>query len=121
MVQGNRWWLEVLLRNLLDNALRYTPAGGRVVVSVDAASRCLRVVDDGPGIPPAQRGQLLTRFARGADVEADGCGLGLSIVVRIVTILGATLDFGAGLARPDGGAGLAVNIRFPPAAAAPLR
>jgi two-component system, OmpR family, sensor histidine kinase QseC len=121
VVQGNRWWLEVLLRNLVDNALRYTPAGGRVVVSLDAASRCLRVVDDGPGILPAQRDLLLTRFARGADVEADGCGLGLSIVARIVIILGATLDFEAGLARPDGGAGLAVNIRFPPAAAAPLR
>lgn len=114
VVQGNRWWLEVLLRNLVDNALRYTPAGGRVVVSLDAAVRCLRVVDDGPGIPPAQREQLLTRFARGADVEADGCGLGLSIVARIVTILGATLVFDDGLARPDGGMGLAVSIRFPP-------
>jgi two-component system sensor histidine kinase QseC len=121
MVQGNRWWLEVLLRNLVDNALRYTPAGGRVVVSLDAASRCLRVVDDGPGIPPAQRDLLLTRFARGADVEADGCGLGLSIVARIVSILGARLAFEAGLARPDGGGGLAVNIHFPPAAAPPLR
>jgi two-component system, OmpR family, sensor histidine kinase QseC len=120
VVQGNRWWLEVLLRNLVDNALRYTPAGGRVVVSLDAANRSLRVADNGPGIPPSQQYQLLTRFARGADVEADGCGLGLSIVARIVAILGATLDLEAGLARPDGGAGLAVNIRFPPAAAAPL-
>ncbi len=113
VASGNRWWLEVLLRNLVDNALRYTPAGGRVVVAVDAAARRLQVADDGPGIPVAERGALLTRFARGADVEAEGCGLGLSIVARIAEIVGATLIFEGGLERPDGGAGLAVTLRFP--------
>jgi len=112
-VCGNRWWLEVLLRNLLDNALRYTQAGGRVSVTLDGRARSLRVADDGPGIPCAERGQMLTRFARGTDVEADGCGLGLSIVARIADILGATLAFEDGLPRGDGGAGLEVVVRFP--------
>lgn len=110
---GNRWWLEVLLRNLIDNALRYTPAGGRVTVGLDARGRCLRVADDGPGIATELREQMLTRFARGADIEADGCGLGLSIVARIADIAGATLAFEDGLPRPDGGAGLAVLVHFP--------
>ena len=84
-----------------------------MVVGLDAAARRLQVADDGPGIPVAERGALLTRFARGADVEAEGCGLGLSIVARIAEIVGATLIFEDGLERPDGGAGLAVTLRFP--------
>jgi len=112
---GNRWWLEVMLRNLVDNALRYTPAGGHVVVSLDADARSMRVADDGPGIARELRQKMLTRFARGADPEADGCGLGLSIVARIAEISGASLSFEDGLARPDGGAGLAVVVRFPEA------
>ena len=106
--------LEVLLRNLVDNALRYSPEGGRVVVSLDATARSLQVADDGPGIPPAERAQMLTRFARGSAVEAEGCGLGLSIVGRIAEITGATLAFEDGLSRADGGAGLAVVVRFAP-------
>ncbi|WP_346286042.1 ATP-binding protein [Zoogloea sp.] len=118
VVAGNRWWLEVLVRNLVDNALRYTPEGGTVRVVVDPAARCLRVEDDGPGIPPDMQEQVLTRFARGQDEEAEGCGLGLSIVARIVRILGARLEFGPGLPR-DGRAGLAVTVRFPSPGAAP--
>lgn len=113
-LRGNRWWLEVLLRNLVDNALRYSPEGGRVVVSLDATACSLQVADDGPGIPPAERAQMLTRFARGSAVEAEGCGLGLSIVGRIAEITGATLAFEDGLRRADGGAGLAVVVRFAP-------
>lgn len=112
VVQGNRWWLEVLVRNLVDNALRYSLPGGRVLVQVDAQTGTLRVADDGPGIAPALRGQMLTRFARGAGNDADGCGLGLSIVARIVEIAGARLDLEAGLPRA-GGAGLAVVVHFP--------
>lgn len=117
-VAGNRWWLEVLLRNLVDNALRYTPDGGRVRVVVDQATHSLRVEDDGPGIMPDMQEQVLTRFARGQDQDAEGCGLGLSIVARIVRILGASLDFRPGLER-EGGAGLAVTVRFPSPGAGP--
>ena len=113
-VTGNHWWLEVLVRNLVDNALRYTPLGGEVHVLVDAVGRRLVVSDNGPGIDPVLRDTMLTRFARGAEADAGGCGLGLSIVARIVTILGARLDFGQGLPRPGGGEGLAVVLTFPP-------
>ena len=113
IVTGQAEWLRVLIRNLVDNAIRYTPAGGRVTVGLDARGRCLRVADDGPGIATELREQMLTRFARGADIEADGCGLGLSIVARIADIAGATLAFEDGLPRPDGGAGLAVLVHFP--------
>lgn len=115
-VLGNRWWLEVLLRNLVDNALRYTPEGGAVHVTVDVEGRRLKVADDGPGIEPALRDKMLTRFARGSDEDAEGCGLGLSIVARIVRILGARLSFGPGLVRKDGGEGLAIVVVFPAAA-----
>lgn len=114
VVSGNRWWLEVLIRNLVDNALRYSPEGGHVIVQVDADTATLRVADNGPGIAPEQREQMLTRFARGAGNDADGCGLGLSIVARIVEIAGARLDFEPGLPR-EGGYGLAVVVRFPSA------
>lgn len=114
-VLGNHWWLEVLLRNLVDNALRYTPAGGEVRVVVDAAGRCMSVSDSGPGIDPVLRDKMLTRFARGVEADTEGCGLGLSIVARIAAILGARLHFEQGLARPEGGEGLAVVLTFPPA------
>jgi two-component system sensor histidine kinase QseC len=60
---------------------------------------------------------MLTRFARGASVEGDGCGLGLSIVARIVDIAGATLTLEDGLPRGDGGVGLAAVVRFAPGGA----
>jgi len=113
LVLGNRWWLEVLLRNLVDNALRYTPEGGAVHVTVDVEGRRLKVSDDGPGIEPALRDKMLTRFARGSDEDAEGCGLGLSIVARIVRILGARLHFEPGLVRQDGREGLAMVVDFP--------
>lgn len=111
VVCGNRWWLDVLVRNLVDNALRYSPPGGRVLVQIDSDAALLRVVDNGPGIAPELREQMLTRFARGASNDADGCGLGLSIVARIVDITRARLEFEPGLPH-DGGAGLAVVVRF---------
>ncbi|WP_374260485.1 ATP-binding protein [Zoogloea sp.] len=117
VLAGNRWWLEVLLRNLVDNALRYAHEGGQVTIVLDADARVLRVVDDGPGIAPAERAQMQTRFARGPDVDAEGCGLGLSIVGRIAEIIGARLTFADGLRRTDGGVGLAVVLEFPPQAA----
>ncbi len=110
---GNRWWLDVMLRNLVDNALRYTPAAPPVPATPNADTPTLRAADAGPGIARELRQKMLTRFARGADTEADGCGLGLSIVARVAEISGASLSFEDGLARPDGGAGLAVVVRFP--------
>ena len=102
--------LRILLRNLVDNAIRYTPAGGRVGVAVTGAGGKTRltVSDSGPGIPPAERGRVFERFARLAGQETEGSGLGLSIVRRIAELHGAQVTLKTG----DGGRGLAVVVTF---------
>lgn len=109
-------WFGVAARNLLDNALRYAGAGARIEVRLArTAEGCrLSVADDGPGVPDALRDRLTARFARG-ETDAEGCGLGLSIVERIAELSHARLEFGAGLARPDGGHGFAATLVFAPA------
>lgn len=106
VVRGNEAMLRVLVRNLLDNALRYTPAGGKVGVRVTADE--LVVADDGPGIPPAARARVLERFHRLAGQESEGCGLGLSIVAKIAELHEARLTLGSGL----DGKGLGVTVAF---------
>lgn len=107
--------VSMLLANLLDNALRYTPKGGRIDVAVDddAGHAVLTVADTGPGIAPDERERVFDRFHRGANaMECDtqnGSGLGLSIVKRIVDAHGATIKLDAGA----DGRGLAVSVRFP--------
>ncbi len=102
--------LRVLLRNLIDNALRYTPAGGRVEVAIGQEDDGVRVVvrDDGPGIPESQRDDVLLRFHRLAGQEIEGSGLGLSIVARIAELHQAQLSLHDGLA----GTGLSVRVFF---------
>ncbi len=116
-VMGDAALLGVLARNLVDNAVRYTPSGGRVDVAVEVAEGrvLLRVADDGPGIPAAERGRVLDRFYRVPGSGPAGSGLGFSIAARIATLHGATLALGAGL----GGQGLSVTVTFPKAAAQP--
>jgi len=111
VVQGNADMLRVLLRNLLDNALRYTPAGGRVAVRVGAAGQGvdLCVADSGPGIAAELREQALRRFHRLAGQETGGSGLGLSIVARIAELHGSRPELGDGIGAP----GLAVCLRLP--------
>jgi two-component system sensor histidine kinase TctE len=81
-VLGVHWLLHELLLNLLDNALQYTPAGGRVTLrcGVDDGVPFLEVEDDGPGIPLAERERVRERYYRGTGSEGDGTGLGLAIV-----------------------------------------
>ena len=111
--RGDAASLSMLLANLLDNALRYTPAGGRIDVAIDddAGHAVLSVADTGPGIPASDRERVFDRFHRGARAGADqnGSGLGLSIVKRIADAHGATvaLDTGAD------GRGLVARVRFP--------
>ena len=110
-------WLQIALRNLVDNALRYAGEGAHVEVHlVRTGSICsITVADDGPGVEPAQRAQLSARFVRG-EVESEGCGLGLSIVARIAALSHAQFELGDGLARADGGHGFAATLRFSHAA-----
>jgi two-component system sensor histidine kinase QseC len=109
-------WLQIALRNLVDNALRYAGEGARIEVRLaHSGPACtLTVADNGPGVAPDLRAQLSARFVRG-EVESEGCGLGLSIVARIATLSHATLELGDGLPRADGGHGLAATLRFSPA------
>ena len=106
VVAGNAAMLRVLLRNLIDNAVRYTPAGGKVGVGVTA--RMLTVNDSGPGIPPAQREDALRRLHRLAGQDIEGSGLGLSIVARIAALHEATLELTDGIGQP----GLSVRLGF---------
>ncbi|MEP7275418.1 MAG: ATP-binding protein, partial [Betaproteobacteria bacterium] len=113
LVRGDPASLSILLSNLLDNALRYTPEGGRVDVAIDRAGdggAVLVVTDTGPGIPPDERERVFDRFHRGADAPATGSGLGLSIVKRIADAHGASIALG----DPADHAGLCVSVHFPP-------
>jgi two-component system, OmpR family, sensor kinase len=112
VVMGDPDALRTLTRNLVDNAVRYTPAGGRVDVSVenggDGGQTLLKVVDNGPGIPPEERSRVLDRFYRRPGTSPPGSGLGMAIVKAIADTHGATLELDSGPA----GAGLAVSVRF---------
>ncbi|AQV92916.1 sensor histidine kinase [Cupriavidus necator] len=88
MVHGNRLMLTEMLNNLLDNAIRYTPAGGHATVRVSADAfepfAYLDVEDTGPGIAPAERERVMERFYRVLGTNTEGSGLGLAIVREIV-------------------------------------
>jgi two-component system OmpR family sensor kinase len=111
VVDGEAATLAILLSNLLDNALRYTPRGGRIDVAVERAddAATLEVADSGPGIPAEERARVFDRFVRGRDVHEPGSGLGLSIVKRIADAHHATVS----LDTPAEGSGLVVRVRFP--------
>lgn len=106
--------LTSLVRNLVDNAVRYTPVGGRVDLAVDTRADGveLQVSDTGPGVPEAERTRVFDPFHRVLGSEVVGSGLGLSIVKAITDRLGATvrLDWADEQARR----GLRVRVLFPP-------
>ncbi|HUL17813.1 MAG TPA: ATP-binding protein [Steroidobacteraceae bacterium] len=116
LLPGSPELLYLLIRNLLENSIRNVPPGGHVSLEIrsTAPGLQLKVVDDGPGIPPAERTRVFERFYRVAGRAAGGSGLGLSIVQRIVEILSGTIE----LSAPAGGNGLTVTISLPRAAAA---
>jgi two-component system sensor histidine kinase TctE len=95
MVAGNAVMLREMLSNVIDNAIRYTPTGGRITVRVvlerDKRLVHLEVEDTGPGIAPAERPKVVERFYRILGREGDGSGLGLAIVREISTMHGGTL------------------------------
>ena len=123
-VRGDAATLSMLLANLLDNALRYTPEGGRIDVAIDSDSSgpVLSVTDTGPGIAPSERSRVFDRFYRGgSETSASGgqsggrngaqvgSGLGQSIVKRIADAHGATILLDDGTENR----GLAVRVQFP--------
>jgi two-component system, OmpR family, sensor kinase len=93
-VRGEPMMLTMIIRNLLDNALRYTPRGGRVDISIyrEDDMAVLQIEDSGPGIAPDEIARIFDPFVRGSCVEVeDGTGLGLAIVKRIIDALGGTV------------------------------
>ena len=112
IVTGQAEWLRVLIRNLIDNAIRYTPTGGslRVQVAVANGQSRLSVSDSGPGIPAGDREAVLRRFHRlNRGEHPTGSGLGLAIVARIAELHGADLEFAAG----ENAQGLQVTVTWP--------
>ncbi|HYM31332.1 MAG TPA: HAMP domain-containing sensor histidine kinase [Candidatus Cybelea sp.] len=107
VVQGDRHLLSQALANLLDNAVKYTPAGGRIALSV-TKNRSVVVADTGPGVPEALRGKVLERFVRLEQSRStSGSGLGLSLVSAVAKLHRAEL------ALDDNHPGLKVTLAFP--------
>ena len=111
MIAGNDLLVGVLVRNLIDNALRYSPDGARIEVAVTAQSdqTILRVEDSGPGMTDAQIARLGERFYRVLGNEQPGSGLGWSIIKRIADALGAQVQ----ISRSNHLGGLSVMVRWP--------
>ncbi len=112
IVTGDADALRILLRNLLDNAIRYTPEGGQVDVSVARQQEALllAVDDSGPGIPPDERERAFQRFYRGQREAGDGIGSGLGLAI----VAGIAARHGAAVALLDSAlGGLRVELRFP--------
>ena len=114
LVRGERDSVATLIRNLVDNAVRYTPAGGRVDVSVERSAATppqalVKVMDNGPGIAGEERDRVFDRFYRKPGTRSPGSGLGLAIVKAIAASHGATVTLGDGAE----GRGLAVTVTFP--------
>lgn len=102
--------LQMLLGNLVDNALRYTPVGGRVDVELtaDAGNAIISINDSGPGIPEPERERVFERFYRVTGSEAPGSGLGLAIVRQVAILHGGRVELGT---APMGG--LAARVVLP--------
>ncbi|WP_426117152.1 sensor histidine kinase N-terminal domain-containing protein [Massilia sp. PWRC2] len=120
LIAANPLMLRELLSNLIDNALRYTPAGGSVTVRVLAAAggsgqAVLEVEDSGPGIAPAERRRVFERFYRILGSSVAGSGLGLAIVREIAQQHGAEVDIFNNPHRPlRNNPGSLFRVTFPP-------
>jgi len=110
-VAGDETLIGVLVRNLIDNALRYSPNNAQVVVSVaiESGQAVLRVQDSGAGMTEPEIARLGERFYRVLGSDQPGSGLGWSIVKRIATVFGAQVQ----VSRSERLGGLAVAVRWP--------
>lgn len=109
MVNGDVDLLSIALRNLIDNALRYTPTGSHIIVFANQVhgTPVLGVRDTGPGVKPADLPKVIERFYRGEQSDKNGTGLGLAIVRRIAELHGARLE----VANLEGG-GFEARLRW---------
>jgi signal transduction histidine kinase len=109
-VRGDPQALRAMLRNIIDNAVRYTPRGGSVAVRTLAKSEqaLIEIVDTGPGIAPEERDRIFDRFYRRPGTAAPGTGLGLAIVKAIAERHRAQI-----LLEDAAGGGLRVSVEFP--------
>jgi len=117
VIAGDRFALTTMIRNLLDNANKYTPVGGQILVSIDQAGSWVTLTfeDSGPGIPEDQRRHVFERFYRvGGDRHQSGqpgCGLGLAIVKHIVDLHNGSIT----VSESRFETGTAFQVRFPAA------
>ena len=111
MINASKTSIDILLRNLIDNSIRYTPEHGKIVVTTakHEHSIILSVCDNGPGIPYELHNRVFERFYRIVGNNATGSGLGLGIVKQIATIHDAQIQLAEGIE----GKGLGIYIRFP--------
>jgi two-component system OmpR family sensor kinase len=113
VVSGHHDALNILIRNLLDNAIKYTPVGGTVNVAVRSLKGNIHLIveDSGPGIPEDVRDRVFDRFFRVAGTQGEGSGLGLSIVRTIADMHAAQLT----ITQSQALGGIQVEIVFPAA------
>ena len=109
-IYGNITALSILIRNLVDNAIRYTPEFGevRIRITPENGHVVLRVTDNGPGIPAELRARVFERFFRVLGSKSPGSGLGLAIVQQIAQLHNAQVKLGPA----PGGKGLEVEVTF---------
>ena len=110
VILGNPIAIGILIRNLVDNAIRYTPQDGQVTISLKHHQNhiTLYVADSGPGIPATQHQRVFERFYRGLGTQQHGSGLGLAIVAQIAKLHNAPIE----LDVPKTNQGLLVSVRF---------
>ena len=111
LVSGDAGLLAILFRNLIDNAIRYSPPATRVAVQVESEGdeALVRITDAGPGISASERANIGRRFYRAPGTQAPGSGLGLSIVHRILELHRGRMHLDA----PPTGSGLQVTVALP--------
>jgi signal transduction histidine kinase len=107
-VHGNSETLFRAVRNLVDNAIRHTPPDGTIEVDV-SADGTVRVLDDGPGVPEADRELIFRRFWRRDQTKSDSRGIGLAIVARVAAVNNGTVTVDK---RPEGGAVFTLQLRL---------
>lgn len=112
IVIGNKDALVLMITNLCDNAIRYTPAGGhvRIATGIENGNGVIEVSDDGPGIPEAERARIFERFYRAEGTKTiPGTGIGLAIVRRVAELHGGKPSLEEGL----NGKGITFKTTFP--------